>query len=242
MTAVTVLTCEHAGHHVPAAYAELFRGAGHVLQGHRGWDPGALWIGRVLQRQLAAPLFATKTTRLLVEPNRSLGHPQLFSEFTRPLDVDTKRAILARYYHPHRQRVAGWIQQQISTGHTVVHVGCHTFTPRLHSQIRRADVGLLYDPRRELERQFCQAWRLAMLKQRPDVHVRRNYPYRGAADGFTTALRRCHRPGEYLGLELEVNQRWLQHLPQLRRLATDLAATFAEIQAEGHATRDQREK
>ena len=44
------------------------------------------------------------------------------------------------------------------------------------------------------------------LQQAMDRRVRRNYPYRGAADGLTTALRRLFKPKDYLGLEIEINQ------------------------------------
>jgi hypothetical protein len=37
--------------------------------------------------------------------------------------------------------------------------------------------------------------------------VRRNYPYRGSADGLTTHLRRLHPDGRYAGVEIEVNQK-----------------------------------
>ena len=39
------------------------------------------------------------------------------------------------------------------------------------------------------------------------LRVRRNYPYRGYADGLTTHLRRRHRGRCYLGIEIEVNQK-----------------------------------
>ena len=37
----------------------------------------------------------------------------------------------------------------------------------------------------------------------PEINVRFNYPYRGAADGFTTYLRKCF-PKNYVGFELEI--------------------------------------
>ena len=40
-----------------------------------------------------------------------------------------------------------------------------------------------------------------------DLRTRRNYPYRGRADGFVTALRLRHAARDYAGIELEVNQR-----------------------------------
>jgi hypothetical protein len=39
------------------------------------------------------------------------------------------------------------------------------------------------------------------------LRVRRNYPYAGKGDGLTRHLRRRFPPREYVGIELEVNQR-----------------------------------
>jgi predicted N-formylglutamate amidohydrolase len=40
----------------------------------------------------------------------------------------------------------------------------------------------------------------------PGLAIMMNYPYRGVADGHTTALRRRFGDRGYLGLELEINQ------------------------------------
>ncbi|HEX8011112.1 MAG TPA: hypothetical protein VF814_09280 [Casimicrobiaceae bacterium] len=42
----------------------------------------------------------------------------------------------------------------------------------------------------------------------PRIRVRPNYPYAGNADGLTTYLRRRFPAGSYLGIELEINQRY----------------------------------
>ena len=44
----------------------------------------------------------------------------------------------------------------------------------------------------------------------PDLRLRRNYPYRGRSDGLTAALRRRHPDAAYVGIELEVNQRFVE--------------------------------
>jgi hypothetical protein len=73
---------------------------------------------------------------------------------------------------------------------------------------RTADVGLLFDPRRPLEARLCGAWREALQALEPGLRVRRNYPYRGSADGLTTWLRGRFPARQYLGIEVEVNQRF----------------------------------
>lgn len=39
------------------------------------------------------------------------------------------------------------------------------------------------------------------------LNVRRNYPYPGNADGFTTYLRKQFSLSKYVGIEIEINQK-----------------------------------
>ena len=202
-----LITCEHAGNAVPAEYAAWLRGAEAALAGHRGWDPGALEVAVVLARSTGAPLASVATTRLLVDANRSPGHPKLYSEFTRQLPRQAREALRAALHTPHWGRVEGLVGGFLAGGGTVLHVGCHSFTPVFDGVARTADIGLLYDPRREAEKTLCSAWLQAITDLEPGLRVRRNYPYRGVADGLCTALRRKYGP-RYMGVELEVNQRF----------------------------------
>jgi predicted N-formylglutamate amidohydrolase len=208
MSALALLiSCEHGGNAVPPLQAPLFAGLGELLASHRGFDLGALSTARALARATGAPLFAATTTRLLVDLNRSIGNPGLFSNLTKELPKKTRREILARHYHPHREAVTVAVAALLDAGKTVLHVASHSFTPRLAGVTRHCDVALLYDPRRTAEKAFCQAWLRELACLDSDLLLRRNYPYRGVSDGLATHLRR--RFGErYLGVELEVNQRF----------------------------------
>jgi predicted N-formylglutamate amidohydrolase len=79
----------------------------------------------------------------------------------------------------------------------------------LDGEARRADVGRLYDPARAGERDLCLRWRNALRRRAPGLTVRRNYPYTGRSDGLTAWLRRRFPAECYLGIELEVNQRFV---------------------------------
>jgi len=193
---------------VPAAYREWFAHEQAVLQSHRGWDPGALALARQMAAALGAPLFASTTTRLLVDLNRSVGHAQLFSSFTRHLDAAQRHAILQRYYRPHRDAVEHEIARRIAAGQRVVHVALHSFTPVWDGVDRRTDVAWLYDPRRAAETAFAKRWRDALRTRAPDLRLRCNYPYQGRSDGLTASMRRAHGDARYVGLELEVSQAW----------------------------------
>lgn len=202
-----LVTCEHGGNRVPAAYRALFAGRDGMLRSHRGWDPGALILGRDLARLLHAPLLSATTTRLLVDLNRSPDHPDLFSRYSRVLDAAARTALLEKHYTPYREAVEARIRQERRRGCRVLHLSAHSFTPRLHGETRHADLGLLYDPRRRQERDFCLALQDCVTRALPGLAVRRNYPYRGTADGLTTWLRRRFPAAGYLGVELELNQR-----------------------------------
>lgn len=227
-----LITCEHAGNDVPPVYAALFRGREALLASHRGFDPGALATAEQLAAAVGAPLFATSVTRLLVDTNRSQGHPALFSEITRPLLLPTREEILGTAYTPHREAVAAAVTRLLQGSDLVLHVASHSFTPVLDGVKRHCDIGLLYDPARPAEKRFCLAWRNALRQTAPDLVLRRNYPYKGAADGLTTAFRQ--RFGErYCGIELEVNQRFvLTDAAAFARVRTLLATTLARVLAD----------
>lgn len=202
-----LITCEHGGTRVPARYRHLFRGHEDLLHSHRGHDPGALLLARELAAALGAPLVVSTVSRLVIDLNRSPGHPRLYSELTRPLPLAARREILQRHYLPYRARVEGWIADQVERGGRVLHLSAHSFTPVLDGKVRNADVGLLYDPRRPAEAAFCRRWQQALQSLGTDLRVRRNYPYTGRSDGLTAWLRRRFPAERYLGIELEVNQR-----------------------------------
>lgn len=224
-----LLTCEHAGNRVPAAFKELFLGHGALLDSHRGYDLGAFLLARHLRAALHSPLLATHTTRLLVEANRSLRHPDLFSAVSRNLDSDQRQRVIDMYYTPHRHAVIQRLESMLARG-PVVHVGVHTFTPVLRGAVRKADIGLLFDPRRAFERSFCLAWQRLLKAALPELVIRRNSPYRGVSDGLTTAMRKRFRDPDYAGVELEVNNRHLTAGagPARKPLMISIAATLRD--------------
>lgn len=227
-----VITCEHGGCEVPQAYAALFSGRDALLDSHRGWDAGALELSRQMADVFGAPLHVVATTRLLVDPNRSIGHRQLFSEVTRPLSQARRQDIVDRYYRPHRRAVEGEIATQITAGRRAIHVASHSFTPILDGVPRQADVAWLYDPRRPGEAAFARAWLRALGQRAPELRLRRNYPYEGRSDGLTASLRKQYSDTTYVGIELEVNQRFVEMRGApwdgLRAMLIDsLAATIA---------------
>lgn len=224
-----LLSCEHGGNRVPRRYAAAFEGALELLEGHRGYDAGALALARLAARRLGAPLHAATVTRLLVDLNRSPESRTLFSEFSRPLSCPERERVLRRYYRPYRHALVQEVERLRALG-PVLHISFHSFTPEWHGRRRPVDIGLLYDPRRPLEKELCQQWQQALSGYFPALRVRRNAPYRGSADGVTTALRRFFPCEEYLGVEVEVSQRFpLAGGPRWRLLQRGVVDSLAAL-------------
>jgi len=204
-----IISCEHGGNTVPPAYAPLFVGHEALLQTHRGWDLGALELAEQMATAIHAPLFSSTTTRLLIDLNRSIGHRHLYSEATRGLSPAMRHGIVTTHYRPYRDAVEGEVARSIAAGQRVVHISSHSFTPELRGIVRQADVAFLYDPRRAGEGPFALQWMIACGHLRPDLKLRRNYPYEGKGDGLTALLRKRYGAHQYVGLELEVNQHFV---------------------------------
>jgi predicted N-formylglutamate amidohydrolase len=200
-----VLTCEHGGNRIPREYARLFRGARSTLESHRGWDPGALQLARLVARRLRVRLHAVTWSRLFVEANRSPTNRRIWSRFTADLPKEERARILERWWQPHRRAVEAAVEKGQRHGR-VVHVAMHSFTSELDGEVRNADIAFLYDSRREREAEFCRRWAAILRSIDSSLRLRFNYPYLGKADGLATALRARHPQSRYLGVELEVNQ------------------------------------
>ncbi|MDT0676934.1 N-formylglutamate amidohydrolase [Autumnicola musiva] len=202
-----ILTCEHAFNTIPPEYIKYFSGADQVLRTHRGFDLGAFNLFEKLS-VLSDFAIYQKTGRLLIEVNRSLDHPQLYSEFTADLNDVEKEILLANYYFLYRNTVEEKIAEFLEEGEKVLHLSIHSFTPQLDGEVRNADVGLLFDPEKEQEKQVVNRLK-SSLEQSSSYCIRFNYPYLGISDGFITWLRKKF-PENYCGIELEVNQKFVK--------------------------------
>ena len=202
-----VITCEHGGNRIPEPYREQFRTHRALLNTHRGFDPGALIMAKALATRFAAPLVASTVSRLLVDLNRSIGHPCLYFEAIRNEPTKVRQLILKHYYQPYRAHAERLVRQAIVDHGHVIHLSSHSFTPELYGKVRVADIGLLYDPARPGETDLCERWKAALQVCAPDLSIRRNYPYAGKGDGLTAWFRQRFSPSAYVGIELEVNQK-----------------------------------
>jgi len=220
-----VITCEHGGNRIPILYRELFHAHQALLDSHRGFDPGALIMARALATAFAAPLVASTVSRLLVDLNRSVGHPSLHYEAIRNAPAELRQKILKHHYQPYRAQAERLVRLAIADRGLVIHLSSHSFTPELDGRVRNADIGLLYDPARPGEADLCERWKAALKTCAPSLKVRRNYPYVGKDDGLTAWFRQRLPPSGYVGIELEINQK---HIFRAGRPWTELRKVIVE--------------
>ena len=102
---------------------------------------------------------ASTVSRLVIDLNRSIGHPQLFSVATRGAPAETRAQIVEQCYRPHREQVeapcrASGFARRARDPHFVAQLH-----PGTDGRVRGADVGLLYDPGRPGEAQLLPAGR-----------------------------------------------------------------------------------
>lgn len=202
-----VISCEHAVNSVPSEYHTLFEPHKELLESHRGIDFGALEIAQSIHEANSCGFFQATCTRLLVDCNRSINHPNCFTEITKNLPSHEKKKILNQFYFPFRNQVINHINQLMSQNFQVWHLSVHSFTPMMNDIIRIADIGFLYDPQRDSEKILAKQWQKEIKLLYPEFKVRMNYPYKGTSNGFTTSLRKEYSHNEYIGVELEVNQK-----------------------------------
>ena len=202
-----IVTCEHARNIVPNDIKSFIRIPVGVLQSHWGYDKGAYEIFKHFSNLSSADFYSC-VSRLVIDLNRSLHHQKLFSEYSRLLPNVTKSELIKSIYQPYRFSVENTINNFIREGFKVIHLSVHTFTPVLNGVKRNADIGLLYDPHREAEKEFVKQWKYSLNQSDENFIVRFNYPYKGISDGFTKYLRTRFNEEQYIGIELEVNQKF----------------------------------
>lgn len=203
------LTCEHASPRVPRELNHLFGSSFHKLPAHRKFDVGAADLTRFLSHRLDLPYSCGKYSRLVVDLNRSIENSKsLFSIHSPPMDSSVRDFVLARFYKPYRNSLEKLFTREIRLGKSVLQISIHSFTPILRGRKRNADVGILYDPSRFGEKKFSDFLRTNLIGKFPTLKIRKNYPYRGTDDSLTGYFRKLFLEEEYLGIELEVNQKF----------------------------------
>ncbi len=200
-----LVSCEHAGNRVPASFRRMISVWGGRLDTHEGWDIGIRPVAAALAGRFQAPAIYNDISRLVIDVNRSLTSPTLFSREMKHAAPELKRTARATIYEPYRDRLHHMVSTTIDRQGFCIHLSIHSFTPVWKGRKRPMSAGLLFDPRDEEAVTLANAWRPS-LRAALDGLVYFNRPYRGTSDGVTRWLYRTFPAGVYVPLELEVRQ------------------------------------
>ncbi len=226
-----LVTCEHATNALP----EEFELSAELLDLHIAWDPGALAIAGRIATRFGAALWQGEYSRLVVDLNRTVDNRMLIRQVSdgHPIPFnyglsDAGRADrIARFYNPYRNGVIAAADDLIARHGRCVHVCVHTFTPALAGSVRGNDIGLLHDPGWGIERPVCAELR-QHLDASTDYVTWFNRPYSGTADGILPAMRKRYSPDQFVGIELEINQKYASDDTVLRQISDAIADGLAE--------------
>ncbi len=224
--APVVLTCEHASAALPAPWAPWRPGDLWLASTHWASDLGIGPITRALAGRLRAPAVLAGFSRLLVDPNRPPGHPDLIREWADGLRVELNSGLserdraqrMAKLYGPYH----GTVDRVVAESRAQLVLSMHSFTPVYEGEVRSLEVGVLFDRDPTLAAAFADRLGAAGLT------VGLNEPYSGkegliyAVDAHATAHGRA-------ALELEIRQDLATDPVRARQLVDLVAAAVVGL-------------
>jgi len=150
-SAPLLLICDHASNAVPAA----LRGLGLVerdLHRHIAWDIGAAEVTRLLAAALDAPAVLAGYSRLVIDTNRRLDHPESIvkeSDGTlvpgnAELSPEDIRARTDACFWPYHRRIGSGLAGFALRGKRPAVIAIHSYTPVLGGVARPWHIGVLW--------------------------------------------------------------------------------------------------
>ena len=236
-----LISCEVGGDQVPSQWIDPKYGRKDPIKANqsslmagspRQWKPGeipptlsfdqpARYVAERMSSVLQVPLIVNPYSNDLIDVTRSLHHRQLFPPITRDWPEADRKILVETVHEPYRNDVKKAVRNGLDRWGYLIHLSIRSFDLRSKGKLHRADAGLLYDPAREDEVDFCLDWIDEMYEEIPMLRVRRNYPERGTTDRLTKALRSEFADEHYLGIEVMINRAWSARSVAIRDEAID---------------------
>lgn len=225
-----VLTCDHAGNQVPAAFDSLGLSPDR-LDEHIAWDIGGAELTRGLAAQLDAPAVLATQSRLLIDPNRKLGSADSILRVSDGVEIpgnqnvtpDEANMRAALSFWPYHHEVEKALHLSEHKKGLVAYLAVHTFTPTMAGAPRPWDIGVLYGSDDRMARPL-----LAALRQVGGICVGDNEPYSAAhppgygVEAYGTSAGRPH-------VMVEVRQDLLTTAEGVERWTEILTSALAAI-------------
>jgi predicted N-formylglutamate amidohydrolase len=221
-----LLVCDHAGAATPRRLARLGL-AEPVFATHIAVDIGAADLALRMSETLGATLISQTYSRLVIDCNRAVGHPQSIVGVSdgveipgnAGLDAADGQARVEAIHRPYHARISREIDERQSRGQPTVLVCVHSFTPVMGGVSRPWHVGVLHGGASPIS--DAMLWR---LKAEDGLVVGDNEPYAMDGTDFTAPFHAWARGLDVV--ELEVRQDLLADAKEQARLATLLGRSL----------------
>jgi len=177
-----LLLSDHGGCLVPDAYQNLGLPAS-VLQRHIGWDIGAAAVTRCLAQALSATALISRYSRLLIDCNRGLDHPDVIAVMSDGVQIPGNQGLSQAekdireqlYYRPYHDEITRQIKRLTPSDSLMPAVlSIHSFTPVMDDFKRPWEIGVLWDQDDRIAKPL-----MAALRTECGVVVGDNEPYSG---------------------------------------------------------------
>lgn len=184
--APALFICDHASNVLPPGYGSLGLPPEQFAR-HIAWDIGAADVTRALAAHFHAPAVLSRTSRLLIDPNRGADDPTLVMRISDgaliPGNAHIDDAEIERrtqtYWRPYRDAIATRLDTMTGARAPAI-ISIHSFTPIWRGTPRPWQIGLLWDGDARLAQPL-----LSELEKQPDLTIGDNEPYDGALIGDT---------------------------------------------------------
>ena len=199
-----LLVCDHAGRRVPSALGDMGVAAPDWDR-HIAWDIGAAGVCAALAPALGAASITQAYSRLVIDCNRTPGHPTSIPPVSDGTPIPANAGLAAEaatrrvteIFTPYHAAIAAELDRRRQAGTPAVLIAMHSFTPVLAGVARPWQAGVLHNRDPRLSRV------LARLLQAEGFVVGDNEPYQLSDDSdYTVPVHAERRALAYVELEI----------------------------------------
>ena len=174
-----IVICDHASKLIPKKYKRLGLNTKEI-KSHIGWDIGAASLAKGIALRLDSTLLLTGYSRLIVDCNRALGHPEAFIDKSENTFIpgnhnlsNAEKQIRAKLYClPYRKKIAKNIDLRLKRKQIPIIISIHSFVPKYKGIKRPWHLSLLYRKDKRLTSLV-----LKKLKKNKLIKIKINKPY-----------------------------------------------------------------
>ncbi len=202
-----VIICDHAGRRLPGALGSLGLSP-EDLDRHIAWDIGARGVALGLAAELDAFVVCQRYSRLVIDCNRELGHPDSIAASSERTPIPGNQQIAPaqaaararEIFEPYHEQIRGELDRRQAAHRPAILIAVHSFTPVFLEVARPWDAGVLFNRDARIAEPL-----LRLLRADGDLVVGCNEPY-AVTDTSDYSVNHHGAARELPHVEIEIRQ------------------------------------